>query len=112
MRAAPVPPELRSATGRVVRPAVRTGGVMPPVHNQLESRYVTGRSGMVRENGPRTTLPYLLRGLTPPRLPGLSDRVIRSFTKTIVDLQRVMIDHRAGRLQRGGRRRVQVGCVE
>ena len=74
---------------------------MPPVHNQAVSRYGTGRSGMVRENGPRTTLPYLLRGLTPPSLPCLGDRVIRSFTKTIVDLQRVMLDHRAGRLHGG-----------
>ena len=98
MRAAPVPPELRSATGRIVQPAVRTGGVMPPVHNQLESRYVTGQSGKVAGFGPRTTLPYLLRGLTPPRVPGVSDRVVRPLTKTIVDLQRVMIDHRAGRL--------------
>jgi hypothetical protein len=103
MRAAPFPSEPRSTTGRVIRPAVRTspGGVMPPVHNQAVSRYGTGRSGMVRENGPRTTLPYLLRGLTPPSLPCLGDRVIRSFTKTIVDLQRVMLDHRAGRLHGG-----------
>eukprot|EP00966_Prymnesium_polylepis_P180948 4191315-Prymnesium_polylepis.1 len=35
----------RSTTGRVIRPAVRTGGVMPPVHNQFVSRYVTGRNG-------------------------------------------------------------------
>jgi hypothetical protein len=101
--AAPLPSEPRSTTGRVIRPAVRTlpGDVMSPVPNQAVSRYGTGRSGMIRENGPRTTLPYLLRGLTPPRLPGLSDRVIRSFTKTIVDLQRVMLDHRAGRLHGG-----------
>eukprot|EP00966_Prymnesium_polylepis_P015026 347111-Prymnesium_polylepis.1 len=59
MRAAPVPAEPRSTTGRVFRPAVRTspGGVMPPVHNQAVSRYVTGRSGKVKENGPRTILP-------------------------------------------------------
>ena len=156
MRASPVPPELRSATGRIIRPVDRTYGcrhdtraqpaavtscdqpdrpsmvgenghrttlptqlrtprtavghvmrpaartmpcdVMSPVHNQTVCRHDTSRSGMVRENGPRTTLPFLLRGLVPERLPGLSDRVIRSVSKTIVDLQRVMIDYRAGRL--------------
>eukprot|EP00966_Prymnesium_polylepis_P038625 896749-Prymnesium_polylepis.1 len=63
MRAAPVPSELSSTTGRVIRPAVPTspGGVIPPVHNQAVSRRVTGRSGKVMENGPRTILPYLLR---------------------------------------------------
>eukprot|EP00966_Prymnesium_polylepis_P150856 3484471-Prymnesium_polylepis.1 len=49
------------ATGRVIRPAVRTSGVMPPVHNQPVSRYVTGRNGKDVGNGPRTILPYLLR---------------------------------------------------
>ena len=74
---------------------------MPPVHNQFVSRYVTGRNGKVKENGLRTILPYLLRGVTPPSMPYLGDRVVISFTKTIVDLQRVMLDHRAGRLHSG-----------
>jgi hypothetical protein len=111
MRAAPVPSELRTTTGRAIRPAVRTGGVMPPVHNQSVSRYVTGRNGKVVGNGPRTILPHLLRGVTPPSMPYVSDRVIRSFTKTIVDLRRVMLDHRAGRLQAGDRRKVLIGNV-
>ena len=153
MRVSPVPPELRSATGRVIRPADRTlpGDVMSPVHNQAvcrhdtshrttlhdqlrgdvmslvhtqavcrhdtgpldrtcnvmlpvynktECRHDTSLAGMVRENGPRTTLPLLLRGLVPERVPGLSDRVVRSVSQTIVDLQRVMLDYRAGRLHR------------
>ena len=73
MRAALAPPELRSAPGRVVRPAVRTGGVMPPVHNQPVTRYVTGRNGKVVGNGPRTILPHPLRGVTPPSMPYVSD---------------------------------------
>ena len=162
MRAAPAPPELRSATGYVMQPVARTmpGDVISPVHNQAVYRHGTGRpsmvgenghrttlptqlrtprtanaghvmrpaartipgdvmslghdptvcrhdtsyAGMVRENGPRTTLPLLLRGLVPERVPGLSDRVVRSVSKTIVDLQRVMLDYRAGRLQAPDRR--------
>eukprot|EP00966_Prymnesium_polylepis_P195204 4525035-Prymnesium_polylepis.1 len=51
-------------------------------------------------NGSRTILPHLLRGVIPPSMPYVSDRVIRSFTKTIIDLQRVVLDHRAGRLHK------------
>mmetsp|Transcript_42800 Transcript_42800/g.106725 ORF Transcript_42800/g.106725 Transcript_42800/m.106725 type:complete len:505 (+) Transcript_42800:37-1551(+) len=157
MRASPVPPELRSATGRIIRPVDRTygcrhdtraqpaavtscdqlgrpsmvgenghrttlptllrtprtanaGHVMRPAartipgdvmslgHDPTVCRHDTSYAGMVRENGPRTTLPLLLRGLVPERVPGVSDQVVHSLTKTIVDLQRVMLDHRAGRL--------------
>ena len=79
-------------------PLDRTCNVMLPVYNKTECRHDTSLAGMVRENGPRTTLPLLLRGLVPERMPGLSDRVVRSVSKTIVDLQRVMLDYRAGRL--------------
>ena len=97
----------RTTVGHVMRPTARTmpGDVISPVHNQTVYRHDTSRSGMVRENGPRTTLPFLLRGLVPERMPGLSDRVVRSVSKTIVDLQRVMLDYRAGRLQRARRQR-------
>ena len=161
MRASALPPELRSATGHVMRPVARTmpGDVISPVHNKAVYRHDTGRpgrengprttlpdllrgdvmslvhtqavcrhdtgpldrtcdvmspvpnqavcrhdtsyAGMVRANGPRTTLPFILRGLTPPghSVLGVSDEVIHSLTKTTVDLQRVMLDYRAGRLQ-------------
>ena len=91
----------RIAVGHVMRPAARTmpGDVMSLGHDQTVCRHDTSLAGMVRENGPRTTLPLLLRGLVPERMPGLSDRVVRSVSKTIVDLQRVMLDYRAGRLQ-------------
>ena len=79
-------------------PLDRTCNVMLPVYNKTECRHDTSLAGMVRENGPRTTLPFILRGLTPPRLLGVSDEVIQSLTKTTVDLQRVMLDYRAGRL--------------
>ena len=64
MRAALAPPELRSATGHVMRPVARTmpGDVISPVHNKAVYRHDTGRPSMVRENGSRTTLPYPLRG--------------------------------------------------
>ena len=161
MRAAPAPPELRSATGYVMQPVARTmpgdvispvhnqavyrhgtgrpsmvgenghrttlptqlrtprtanvghvmrptarampGDVMSPVHNQAVCRHDTSYAGMVRANGPRTLLPFILRGLTPPGLLGVSDSVVHSLTKTTVDLQRVMLDHRAGRLHSGRR---------
>eukprot|EP00966_Prymnesium_polylepis_P055159 1275376-Prymnesium_polylepis.1 len=74
MRAAPVPSERSSTAGRIIRPAVRTGGVIPPVHNQPVSRYVTGRNGKGVGFGPRTILPHLLRGVTPPSMPYVSDR--------------------------------------
>eukprot|EP00966_Prymnesium_polylepis_P277229 6405569-Prymnesium_polylepis.1 len=53
------------------------------------------------ENGPRTILPYLLGGVIPPSILYLSDRVVRSLTQTIADLQRVMLSHAAGRLHGG-----------
>ena len=92
--------------GHVMRPAARTipGDVMSRGHDPTVCRHDTSYAGMVRENGPRTTLPLLLRGLVPERVPGLSDRVVRSVSKTIVDLQRVMLDYRAGRLQAPDRR--------
>ena len=63
MRAAPAPPELRSATGYVMQPVARTmpGDVISPVHNQAVYRHGTGRPSMVGENGHRTTLPTQLR---------------------------------------------------
>ena len=93
----------RTAVGHVMRPTARAmpGDVMSPVHNQAVCRHDTSYAGMVRANGPRTLLPFILRGLTPPghRVLGVSDEVIHSLTKTTVDLQRVMLDYRAGRLQ-------------
>ena len=89
----------RHDTGPLDRTACN---VMLPVYNKTECRHDTSLAGMVRVNGPRTTLPFILRGLTPPghRVLGVSDEVIHSLTKTTVDLQRVMLDYRAGRLHR------------
>eukprot|EP00966_Prymnesium_polylepis_P268631 6205746-Prymnesium_polylepis.1 len=58
MRAAPVTSERSSTAGRVIRPAVRTGGVISPVHNQSVPCYTTGRNGKVVGNGPRTILQH------------------------------------------------------
>ena len=77
--------------GHVTRPAARTipGDVMSLGHDPTVCRRDTSYAGMVRENGPRTTLPLLLRGLVPERVPGLSDRVVQAVCQTVVDLQRV-----------------------
>ena len=100
MRASALPPELRSATGHVMRPVARTmpGDVVSPVHNKAVYRHDTGRPG--RENGPRTTLPDLLRGdvMSLVHTQAVCRHDTGPLTKTIVDLHRVMLDHCAGRL--------------